>query len=189
MKYKFYRNASGRDTFIEKYWGSDTGASLSWRTAQSQSTTNAWSSFVKPSDEVLQSTLTSIQYKVTQKNGTERSFNNPYWDNHNEGIFVDIVSGEPLFSSTHKFDSGTGWPSFTRPIDFSYVTEEDDYLLLQKRTEVRSKIADSHLGHIFNDAPAELGGIRYCMNSASLRFVPKGDMEKEGYGEYLNLFQ
>jgi peptide methionine sulfoxide reductase msrA/msrB len=148
----------------------------------------SWINFTKPSDAELKESLTDIQYKVTQKNGTERSFSNTYWDNKELGIYVDIVSGEPLFSSTHKFDSGTGWPSFTRPIDFNYVTEHDDYLLLQKRTEVRSKIADSHLGHIFNDAPAELGGIRYCMNSASLRFVAKADMENEGYGEFLSLF-
>ena len=125
---------------------------------------------------------------MTQKNGTERSFNNEYWDNHEEGIYVDIVSGEPLFSSTHKFDSGTGWPSFTRPIDYNFVTEHDDRILLQKRTEIRSAIADSHLGHVFPDAPKELGGIRYCMNSASLRFVPKADMEAEGYGDFLYLF-
>lgn len=189
LKYKYYRNASGRDTFIEKYWGSDTNASLSWRTSTTHSTSTPWNDFVKPSDDALKESLTDIQYKVTQKNGTEQSFSNTYWDNHEAGIYVDVVSGEPLFSSTDKFDSGTGWPSFTRPIDFNYVTEHDDYLLLQKRTEVRSRIADSHLGHIFPDAPASLGGIRYCMNSASLRFVPKRDMEKEGYGAFLYLFE
>ena len=187
LKYKYYRNASGRDDFIEKYWGTDTAPNLSWRETASNS--DAWSSFVKPSDAELKIELTAIQYKVTQKNGTERSFTNTYWDNHEEGIYVDVVSGEPLFSSTNKFDSGTGWPSFTRPIEYSMVTEKDDYLLLIKRTEVRSAIADSHLGHIFSDAPAELGGVRYCMNSASLRFVAKADMESEGYGEYLSLFQ
>jgi peptide methionine sulfoxide reductase msrA/msrB len=188
LKYKYYRNASGRDTFIEKYWGNDTNATFSWRTKVGVQSAASWINFTKPSDAELKESLTDIQYKVTQKNGTERSFSNTYWDNKELGIYVDIVSGEPLFSSTHKFDSGTGWPSFTRPIDFNYVTEHDDYLLLQKRTEVRSKIADSHLGHIFNDAPAELGGIRYCMNSASLRFVAKADMENEGYGEFLSLF-
>ena len=190
LKYKYYRNASGRDAFIEKYWGSDTAANLLWRNNTSATVSNqAWAGFKKPSDEELKAQLTDIQYKVTQKNSTERSFANEYWDNHEEGIYVDIVSGEPLFSSTHKFDSGTGWPSFTRPIDYNFVTEHDDRILLQKRTEIRSAIADSHLGHVFNDAPKELGGIRYCMNSASLRFVPKADMETEGYGYFLYLFQ
>ena len=196
VKYNFYRKASGRDDFIEKYWGDDTDPSLHWRENSTIYRTNDtgnskggfWLDFIKPSDSELKSTLSDIQYKVTQKNGTERSFNNEYWDNHEEGIYVDIVSGEPLFSSTHKFDSGTGWPSFTRPIDYNFVTEHDDRILLQKRTEIRSAIADSHLGHVFPDAPKELGGIRYCMNSASLRFVPKADMEAEGYGDFLYLF-
>jgi len=189
LKYKYYRSASGRDTFIEKYWGDDTSASLSWRTIVVNHDSAPWVDFVKPTDNELKESLTAIQYKVTQKNGTERSFSNAYWDTHEAGIYVDVVSGEPLFSSTHKFDSGTGWPSFTRPIDFNYVTEHDDYLLLQKRTEVRSSIANSHLGHIFPDAPKELGGIRYCMNSASLRFVIKADMQAEGYGDFLYLFE
>jgi peptide methionine sulfoxide reductase msrA/msrB len=189
LKYKYYRNASGRNTFIEENWGDDTSASFAWRETASATSDSPWSSFAKPADSELEASLSPIQYKVTQKNGTERSFSNEYWDNHEDGIYVDVVSGEPLFSSTHKFDSGTGWPSFTRPIDFSYVTEHDDYLLLQKRTEVRSVIADSHLGHIFNDAPKELGGIRYCMNSASLRFIAKDNMEQEGYNEFNYLFQ
>lgn len=189
LKYKYYRNASGRDDFILKYWGDDTDASLPWRETSSDATDAPWSDFVMPSDTELKNRLTDIQYKVTQKNGTERSFNNEYWDNKEEGIYVDIVSGEPLFSSTHKFDSGTGWPSFTRPIEFSYVTEHPDLLLLQPRTEIRSAIADSHLGHVFNDAPEELGGVRYCMNSASLKFIAKADMEAEGYGDYLYLFE
>jgi peptide methionine sulfoxide reductase msrA/msrB len=190
LKYKYYRNASGRDDFIKESWGDDTSASLDWRFKNNQiNSTAPWKGFTKPSDSELMSLLTDIQYKVTQKNGTEKAFNNPYWDNHDEGIYVDIVSGEPLFSSTNKFDSGTGWPSFTRPIEYSMVTEHDDYVLLRKRTEIRSAIADSHLGHVFNDAPKELGGIRYCMNSASLRFVPKENMETEGYGDYINLFQ
>lgn len=190
LKYKYYRNASGRDDFIEESWGDDTAANLPWRNSESSSVSNvSWQDFVKPSDEELKSTLSDIQYKVTQKNGTERSFTNEYWDNKEEGIYVDIVSGEPLFSSTHKFDSGTGWPSFTRPIDYNFVTEHDDRVLLIPRVEIRSAIADSHLGHVFNDAPKELGGIRYCMNSASLRFVPKDQMEAEGYGEFLHLFE
>lgn len=189
LKYKYYRNASGRTDFIEKHWGEDTGASLSWRETTTSTNDGPWSDFSKPSDEELKSSLTAMQYKVTQKNGTEPSFSNEYWDNKEVGIYVDIVSGEPLFSSTHKFDSGTGWPSFTRPIEFSYVTEHDDFLLLQPRTEIRSAIADSHLGHVFNDAPAELGGVRYCMNSASMRFIPLAEMEAEGYGAFLYLFQ
>ncbi len=189
LKYKYYRNASGRDDFIEENWGDNTDASLPWRESTSDATDAPWSNFIKPSDVELQSMLTDIQYKVTQKNGTERSFTNEYWDNKEEGIYVDIVSGEPLFSSTHKFDSGTGWPSFTRPIEFSYVTEHDDFLLLQPRVEIRSAIADSHLGHVFNDAPEELGGVRYCMNSASLRFIAKTEMQSEGYGDYLYLFE
>ncbi len=187
LKYKYYRNASGRDDFIKKYWGDDTSPSLPWR--KKTSGTNPWDNFIKPSDEVLQRELTSLQYKVTQKNGTERAFQNEYWDNKKEGIYVDVVSGEPLFSSTDKFDSGTGWPSFTRPIEYSMITERDDYVLLRKRIEVRSKIADSHLGHIFNDAPKELGGVRYCINSAALRFVPKEEMKAQGYGNYLTLFK
>ncbi|MCA9365611.1 peptide-methionine (R)-S-oxide reductase MsrB [Candidatus Kaiserbacteria bacterium] len=190
LKYKYYRNASGRDKYIEKYWGNDTDASLYWRNKNNNKHSNTdWQNFVKPSETELKSSLTDIQYKVTQKNSTEKSFDNEYWDNKNDGIYVDIVSGEPLFSSTHKFDSGTGWPSFTRPIDYNFVTEHDDYLLLQPRTEIRSAIADSHLGHVFNDAPVELGGVRYCMNSASLRFVAKENMEAEGYGDFLYLFE
>ncbi|MEX0917591.1 MAG: peptide-methionine (R)-S-oxide reductase MsrB [Candidatus Paceibacterota bacterium] len=181
LKYKYYRNASGRDAFIKEHWGSETGASLSWRTDTQ--------AFTKPSEAELRERLTDMQYKVTQEEGTEPAFQNEYWDNKEEGIYVDIVSGEPLFSSIHKFDSGTGWPSFTRPIEYDMVKEHTDYKLIWPRTEIRSAIADSHLGHVFNDAPKELGGIRYCMNSAALRFVPKEQMETEGYGKYLSLFE
>lgn len=142
----------------------------------------------KPEDEDLKKKLTPLQYEVTQCSGTERAFANEYWDHHAEGIYVDIVSGEPLFSSLDKYDSGTGWPSFTRPIEnASIVTRADDHLFM-KRTEVRSKQADSHLGHVFPDGPAEHGGLRFCMNSASLRFVPKDRLEAEGYGRFLALF-
>ncbi len=142
----------------------------------------------KPSKEEIKKTLSPLQYRVTQENGTEAPFNNEYWDNKKEGIYVDIVSGEPLFSSLDKYDSGTGWPSFTKPIDHKAISTKDDTKLFMKRTEVRSKVGDSHLGHLFNDGPKETGGNRYCMNSSSMRFIAVEDMQKEGYGELLYLF-
>lgn len=147
-----------------------------------------WKSFKKPIPEVLRETLDKNTYHVTQEAGTEAPFQNAYWDNEEAGIYVDAVSGEPLFSSTDKYDSGTGWPSFTKPIRREAVQEHADIRLHLPRTEVRSCAADSHLGHVFTDGPKEVGGLRYCMNSAALRFVPKADLEKEGYGEYLSLF-
>ena len=133
--------------------------------------------------------LSPEQYQVTQKNGTERPFTGEYWDNHEPGIYVDVVSGEPLFASTDKFESGSGWPSFTRPIQTENVIEKRDFSHLMIRTEVRSANGDSHLGHLFNDGPREAGGLRYCINSASLRFIHLDDLEAEGYGDFTALFE
>ena len=137
----------------------------------------------------LKSKLTPLQFYVTQEDGTEKPFENEYWDNNKAGIYVDIVSGEALFSSNHKYKSGTGWPSFTRPIDKKNITEHEDRKLFVKRVEVRSKKADSHLGHVFTDGPKEQGGLRYCINSAALNFIPKSQMKKLGYEKYLSLFE
>lgn len=152
--------------------------------------TSAYSpeSFKKPSDSELRKKLSEEQYQVTQHEGTERPFKNEYNDNKREGIYVDVVSGEPLFSSTDKFESGTGWPSFTKPIDKKYITTKTDKQLFTERVEVRSKYADSHLGHVFEDGPKPTG-LRYCMNSASMRFIPVEEMKDKGYGEYLYLFK
>jgi len=144
--------------------------------------------FRKPADEQLRQQLTPLQYEVTQEDGTEHPFRNEYWDNKREGIYVDIISGEPLFSSTDKFKSGTGWPSFTRPISKAAVNEHEDSKFFMTRVELRSALADSHLGHVFDDGP-EPTGLRYCINSAALRFIPKENLEAEGYGEYLSLFE
>ncbi|RJF71327.1 peptide-methionine (R)-S-oxide reductase [Deinococcus cavernae] len=145
--------------------------------------------YAKPSDAELREKLTPMQYQVTQHEGTERAFSGEYWDTTDDGLYVDIVSGEPLFSSRDKYDAGCGWPSFTRPLKDVQLTENTDYKIGYARTEVRSGSADSHLGHVFPDGPREHGGLRYCINSASLRFVPRDQLEAEGYGEYAALFQ
>jgi peptide methionine sulfoxide reductase msrA/msrB len=176
--YQQYRYGSGREPFLQKLWGKG-------REIESAANEKIGK---KPDDATLRKKLTALQYEVTQKEGTEPPFQNEYWDNKKEGIYVDIVSGEPLFSSKDKYDSGTGWPSFIRPLEPGNIVEKEDRRLFMSRTEVRSKGGNSHLGHVFPDGPKPTR-LRYCMNSAALRFIPKENLEKEGYGKYLELFQ
>jgi peptide methionine sulfoxide reductase msrA/msrB len=181
VRYKYYRFNSGRDQFLQSVWGEKPQPAV-------KPTANPGDQkYMKPADEVLRKKLTPLQYKVTQQEGTEPAFHNDYWDNHRPGIYVDVVSGEPLFISTDKFESGTGWPSFTKPLEPGNIVTKTDRHLFTTRTEVRSKLGDSHLGHVFSDGPPPTG-LRYCMNSAALRFIPQEDLEKEGYGQYRRLF-
>ena len=193
-RYHGYRKGSGRQGFLEKTWGKDypeapvlpvTKDNDGVEEAVKMGSTGKYD---KPADAELRKKLTALQYDVTQKNGTERAFSGEYWDNHKEGLYVDVTTGEPLFSSKDKFNSGTGWPSFTRPVDPNSLRKETDASHGMQRDEVRSAIGNAHLGHVFDDGPAPTG-LRYCINSASLRFIPKEKLAEEGYGEFAKLFE
>ena len=200
-RYHSYRAGAGRDDFLQRVWKNEPMPADDLKAAPAPKPkakpkpkapkpvpTPAPKAYHLPSKDEIKKSLTKLQCHVTQEDGTEPPFENAFWNNEAPGIYVDVVPGEPLFSSTDKFDSGTGWPSFTKPLEKDNVVEKADNALGMKRTEVRSKHANSHLGHVFTDGPADKGGLRYCMNSASLKFIPVADLDKEGYGEYKALF-